>query len=201
MLINDLIELNKPLILASQSPRRKKLLAQLGFKFEVIPANADEENNLRLPPEDLAMHLAEVKAETVAKQCRRETIVLGSDTIVVLEDEILNKPADPKNAIEMLMKLSGKTHTVITGICLFEAPSMRYITKTQKTLVTFRELNMDEIIAYVTSGSPLDKAGAYGIQDDFGAVFVSRIEGCYYNIVGLPLELLYTTLRSFINEI
>ncbi len=200
MQINELIKLNKPLILASQSPRRRKLLEQLGFEFEVIPPNAAEKNSRGLPPEELAKHLAEVKAEIVAKQCGSEAIVLGCDTIVVAGDEILNKPVDTKNAIEMLRKLSGKTHTVITGICLIESPSMRKITKAQKTLVTFRELNANEIEAYVGTGSPLDKAGAYGIQDDFGAVFVRRVEGCYYNIVGLPLELLYTTLRTFIDE-
>jgi septum formation protein len=110
----------------------------------------------------------------------------------------LNKPTDEEDARKMLRTLSHNTHTVYTGIALIEARSDKRMVTLQKTEVTFRELDDEEIAAYVATGSPLDKAGAYGIQDDFGAVFVSNISGCYYNIVGLPLELLYTTMKRFI---
>mgnify|MGYP001254200293 CR=1 FL=1 len=197
--ISDLVNLKKELILASKSPRRRQLLEQLGFEFEVIPASIDEDDF----PEDIdpAYHVANLalkKALFTAKKIVEPSIVLGSDTIVVLNGRILNKPQDAEDAVRMLQTLSGNTHTVFSGIALVETDTGRQASKTQATQVTFRHLNDDEIRAYVKTGSPLDKAGGYGIQDDFGAVFVSRVEGCYYNIVGLPLELLYVTMRDFL---
>jgi septum formation protein len=117
---------------------------------------------------------------------------------VVLDDEILHKPKDEQDAFRILTQLSDNTHTVFTGICLFDKPSGKYLTDFQATEVSFRKLEDDEISSYIATGSPMDKAGAYGIQDDFGAVFVSNIKGCYYNIVGLPLELLYRRMREFL---
>ncbi|MDA3843818.1 MAG: Maf family protein [Candidatus Kapabacteria bacterium] len=197
--IARLINLRMPLVLASQSPRRKKLLDQLGFEFETMPANIDEslvENGH--DPEKYVCELAEAKAQHIANSMMNRAIILGSDTIVVLNGQILNKPTDEEDARKMLRTLSHNTHTVYTGIALIEARSDKRMVTLQKTEVTFRELDDEEIAAYVATGSPLDKAGAYGIQDDFGAVFVSNISGCYYNIVGLPLELLYTTMKRFI---
>ncbi len=199
--ISELLKIDKPLILASQSPRRRKLLKQLGFEFSVQPSDVDENGiSTELPPQEYAMKLALRKAKDIAEKTLHPAIIIGSDTIVVLDGKILNKPADREDAVRMLKTLSGRTHTVYTGICLFESVTMRNFSTVQSTEVTFRELDTDEIAAYVNTGSPMDKAGAYGIQDDFGAVFVCRVEGCYYNIVGLPLEMLYSSLKEFVRE-
>lgn len=197
--ISSLLNLNIPLILASESPRRKKLLEQLGFEFMVQPSRIDEDNHTGLEPRAQAERLSLDKAMHIARQQSEESIVIGADTIVVLDEEALNKPSDESDAAGMLKKLSGRTHIVYTGIALVRYPDLKSMTSVQETEVTFRELGDDEIEAYVKSGSPLDKAGAYGIQDDFGAVFVSNIKGCYYNIVGLPLQMLYSSLKEFIN--
>lgn len=188
-----------PLILASTSPRRKHLLEQIGMTFTVQPSNVDESliPTLGAVPEEFVQRLALLKAQDVASKTPARSIVLGSDTIVVLDGEILGKPLDADDAINMLRRLSGNTHTVYTGIALVDSETYSSVTAVQQTDVTFRELSDDEIAGYVATGSPLDKAGSYGIQDDFGAVFVAHIVGCYYTIVGLPLELFYRTLRTF----
>ena len=200
--IAKLINLDKPLILASQSPRRQNLLRELGFQFEIMPADINEDDFTDgIDPVDHVKDLSLKKAEFISEKIKEPSIVLGSDTIVVLNNIILNKPTDKKDAIRMLNLLSGNTHIVYSGIALVDTNSKKNKVAVQKTFVTFRGLTGDEIEAYVETGSPLDKAGAYGIQDDFGAVFVSHIEGCYYNIVGLPLELLYSTLKEFLSEL
>jgi septum formation protein len=198
--ITKLLKLEKKLILASASPRRHKLLKQLGFDFEVLVSNIDETNHSDLSPESHVKVLAFEKARHVADAVKEPAIVLGSDTIVVLDGEVLNKPVDAQDAERILKKLSGRTHKVFTGIALIDLPSNNFKTEFQETEVTFRLLTEEEIKAYISTGSPMDKAGAYGIQDDFGAVFVSKVNGCYYNIVGLPLEMLYSSLKSFINN-
>lgn len=188
-----------PLILASTSPRRKHLLEQIGMTFTVQPSNVDESliPTFGAVPEEFVQRLALLKAQDVASKTPARSIVLGSDTIVVLDGEILGKPVDADDAKNMLRRLSGNTHTVYTGIALVDSETYSSVTAVQRTDVTFRELSDDEIAGYVATGSPLDKAGSYGIQDDFGAVFVAHIVGCYYTIVGLPLELFYRTLRTF----
>lgn len=178
------------------------MLHHIGFDFDVVVPNVDEDDvPTTIPPDSYVMQLAEAKARRGAELVSRPSIVIGSDTTVVLDGVVLNKPVDRDDAIRMLTMLSGRTHTVHTGISLVDSYSGRCATTSRNTHVTFRQLDADEIAAYVDSGSPLDKAGAYGIQDDFGAVFVSHVEGCYYTIVGLPLELLYTTLRVFAREV
>ena len=199
--IPSVLHLSKPLILASQSPRRRLLLEQLGLTFSVIPADIDE---LALPldmiPSEYVQALACSKANAVAEKLGNEpAIVLGADTIVVIDGIILNKPVDANEAYSMLRSLSGRTHYVYTGIAITQVPSMSIISSYQMTEVEFRILEDDEIYAYIATGSPMDKAGAYGIQEDFGAVFVKKIVGCYYNIVGLPLEMVYGILRSILN--
>src|SRR6185369_4147296 len=148
-------------------------------------------------PSDYVQLLAETKALDVASKLSEPSTVLGADTIVVLDGLILGKPVDREDAKRMLKSLSGRTHTVYTGIALVDSSSERVSVATARTEVTFRELDELEIAEYIAGGSPMDKAGAYGIQDDYGAVFVSHIVGCYYNIVGLPLELLYRMLKGF----
>lgn len=194
-----LLDCHFPFILASASPRRKLLLEQIGLRFTVCPSAVEEtEVSLLLPPQEYVSVLATSKARDVAqKQQEDSSIVIGADTIVVHDGCILNKPASVSEAEEMLARLSGATHIVYTGIALVESGSLRTLVDVQNTEVTFRVLATKEITAYVATGSPLDKAGAYGIQDDFGAVFVEKIHGCYYNVVGLPLTLLYQRLQEF----
>lgn len=200
--MTDLINLKLPLILASQSPRRSKLLTQIALKFEIIPSSIDEsEHPLHINPDEYAGQLSLKKAQEVASRLDYPSIVLGADTIVSLDNAILNKPTDAADAVRMLNMLSGNTHVVYSGVSLVESGIGRSVTEVKATKVTFRKLEQNEIEAYVAAGSPLDKAGAYGIQDDIGAVFISHIEGCYYNIVGLPLEMLYSMLNKFNNEI
>jgi len=199
--IIKLLNINKPFILASKSPRRKKLLEQLGFELTIIPASINEDDiDDSIPPADYVMELSSRKAKKIADVLETDSIVLGSDTTVVLNGKIINKPQSRQHAYEMLDMLSGNTHKVFTGITLIDTGKKKTITDHAETDVTFRKLDPDEIWAYIDTGSPMDKAGAYGIQDDFGAVFVSHIVGCYYNIVGLPLEKLYTNLKMLINE-
>ncbi len=191
-----MLHLPKDLILASASPRRIQLLRQVGLEFRAISASIQEEYNGRKPVE-FAVDMAVEKASSVAASLE-QAIVLAADTIVVLGDKILGKPSDAKEAKEMLHSLSNRLHEVITGYCIYDRPSNNVIKNYELTKVWFRELENEEIESYVNSGSPLDKAGAYGIQDDFGAVFVSRIEGCYYNVVGLPLAKVYNDLKHCI---
>lgn len=186
----------KKLILASASPRRKALLRQLGLQFEVKESGVLEDVIDGAGPEEYVTMLSKKKAASVAS-AENNAIVIGADTIVVIDGTILNKPSDIEDAVAMLTKLSGRTHRVYTGFTLFDKPSNNYVSAVEATDVTFRKLDAGEISDYVQSGSPMDKAGSYGIQDDFGAVFVQRISGCFYNVVGFPLARFYTALREF----
>jgi len=178
---------NIPIILASKSPRRKKLLSQIGLKFQVKVFETDETYPSNLKPFQIAKYIAKQKLDE-AKKHLQNSIIITADTIVVLHKEILGKPKNEADAVEMLKKLSGKKHYVYTGLGIVNQQNGKEIIDFVKTCVKFRELNNEEIIEYVASGSPMDKAGAYGIQDDFGAVFVERISGCFYNVMGLPLS-------------
>lgn len=184
-----------PIVLASTSPRRRELLKQIGLDFSVVPADVDER---ALPGERAEVHalrLAREKAEVVAGKIARG-VVIAADTIVVLDGQILGKPAGPADARRMLAQLSGREHSVMTGIAVAEVPAGRLATDLAVTAVRFRQLAPEEIDAYVATGEPLDKAGAYGIQEK-GALFVEKIDGCYSNVVGLPLARLGFLLRSF----
>ncbi len=178
---------NIPIILASKSPRRKKLLSQIGLKFQVKVFETDESYPSNLKPFQIAKYIAKQKLDE-AKKHLRNSIIITADTIVVLDKEILGKPKNEADAVEMLQKLSGKKHYVYTGLGIVNQQNGKEIIDFVKTCVKFRLLNNEEIIGYVSSGSPMDKAGSYGIQDDFGAVFVERISGCFYNVMGLPLS-------------
>lgn len=189
------MQLSVPLILASQSPRRKKLLEQLGLSFQVIVRSTDERIPPGVEPAAIVQTLANQKANPIAVQ-NPDSLTLAADTIVVLHGRILGKPQSTDDAHAMLRSLSGKTHTVFTGLALQHPTSNRSFSAVESTDVTFASLSDAEIQSYVATGSPMDKAGAYGIQDDFGAVFVKQITGDYYNVVGLPLHRLYVTLRT-----
>jgi septum formation protein len=183
------------LILASNSPRRRELLRNAGFQFDVRPSGIEEN---RLPgesPEDFARRLARDKALDVARQSNPASLVLGADTVVAINGEILEKPVDANDARRMLRTLSGHTHRVITGVCLVRAPEAVLAWSHETTLVTFRTLTEEEIGSYVESGEPFDKAGGYGIQG-LASRFVPRIEGCYFNVVGLPIPLVYEMVKS-----
>lgn len=184
------------LVLASGSPRRRELLAFLGVDFIVHPAEIDEEKVDAATPAELAERLAWLKSRQVADRLRRG-IVLAADTVVVLESgEILGKPAGPEEAAAMLRRLSGNTHEVITGVAIIDGVSDRQQIFHEVTKVMFRELSEAEIQRYVATGEPLDKAGAYGIQRR-GALLVRRVEGCYFNVVGLPLARVGEALKAF----
>jgi septum formation protein len=188
----------KNIILASQSPRRKQLLGLLYPEFAIIPSNFNEDIPFDGNPQGYAEHLSLGKAETVANSIENG-LIIGADTIVVLNNQLLGKPRDFQEAVLILSTLSGNTHTVYTGISLIERESHQTIKKQSfhvATEVTFRTLSESEIHAYVETGSPMDKAGAYGIQDDWGAVFVSRINGDYYNVVGFPLQSYYEAVKA-----
>jgi len=184
------------LILASRSPRRIQLLRQIGMNPTVMPCDIPEPFDPARSPEENAASLALQKALCTAEKVA-QGIIIGADTIVILDGKMLGKPENPADAARMLGLLSGRTHSVVTGFAIVEKPSGRQVTGTERTEVTFRHLPEREIEEYVRGGSPLDKAGAYGIQDDYGAVFVTRIEGCFYNVVGLPLSKLHTALQGF----
>lgn len=182
------------LILASASPRRRSLLEGLGLAFRVIPAHIEEGGFKGQAPAELAAALARGKAMAVAKN-HPEALVIGADTIVVLGGEILGKPKDAADAVSMLKRLSAKTHTVKTGVCVARASDALARTEVESTEVTFGVLSDELIERYVATGEPMDKAGAYGIQE-IGATLVRRIDGCYFNVVGLPLFRLARMLAS-----
>jgi septum formation protein len=185
------------LVLASRSPRRQELLQRAGFEFEVRPSGVEEVRRSGESGEDLARRAAREKSLGVAVFSPSDSLVLGADTVVVINGLILGKPSDPDDAVRMLRMLSGATHRVVTGVCLVRAPGQIEAVAHETTMVKFRHLEEDEIRDYVGSGEPLDKAGAYGIQG-LASRFVTRIEGCYFNVVGLPIPLLYDLLKPFL---
>lgn len=191
------------IVLASQSPRRKKLLESTGLSFVVQPSSCEESYNNNASPEQIVQELALRKAKDVAKETEN-ALIIGADTLVVLENRILEKPASEDEAIAMLKKLSGRSHEVLTGVALVKTEEAGNISSEEtffeKTMVFFGEPDVQEISRYVAGGSPMDKAGAYGIQDDWGSLFVKRIEGDYNNVVGLPLFALYQHLKTFAPE-
>ena len=187
----------RPLILASQSPRRRELLTRLGLAFEVAPADLDETRRATESPEAYVVRLAEEKARAIASRVAASPphAVLGADTTVVLDGAVLNKPADLGESERMLRALSGRTHVVHTGVALVLAPEQAVRTVVVATRVTFRVLPEATITRYVASGEGLDKAGAYGIQD-LGAALVHTIDGSYTNVVGLPAAETVTLLED-----
>ncbi len=183
-----------PLILASRSLRRQTLLRQMGIPFAVLPADINEHIEEGREPAEVVQNLAVLKAQEVSIR-HPNTLVLGADTLVVHRGQLLGKPASAEDAFDMLRRLSGTTHTVYTGIALVHDASGRKMTAVENTDVAFGRLSDKEIASYVESGSPMDKAGAYGIQDDWGATFIEGIKGDYYTVVGLPLRRLYVLLK------
>ena len=183
------------LILASRSPRRRELLKLLGHPFICITSAVEEDTVTGELPEHHVTRLSELKARDVGAQ-RKNGIIIGSDTIVVLDSEILEKPASSGEAVDMLMRLQGQTHTVYTGFALYNTETRAIVTDYETTQVTMRSFTRDIAHKYVDTGEPMDKAGAYGIQG-YGAVLITSIEGCYFNVMGLPLARLMEALHAF----
>jgi septum formation protein len=182
-------------LLASASPRRRELLRNAGFDFDVQPSQVVERSHSGEPPEQFVRRAAREKAMQVAASCPADSFVLGADTVVVIDGETLGKPSNREDATRMLQVLSGRTHQVHTGVCLVRAPGEIEALEHATTFVTLRELDEEEIRRYVESGEPMDKAGAYAVQG-LASKFVTCISGCYSNVVGLPVALVYEMLKK-----
>ena len=184
------------IILASNSPRRKELLAGLGVEFDVrLIDGIDETYPGDIESHDVAEYIAKKKADAYKQSIASNELIITADTIVILGDEIFGKPLNADDAYAMLQKLSGKTHQVITGVCLLTKTEQRVFRVT--TDVTFKELEMEEIKYYVDNYKPFDKAGAYGIQEWIGYIGVTSLNGSYFNVVGFPVQRIYTELQNF----
>tara|TARA_Y100001968_G_scaffold276081_1_gene270186 strand:- start:258 stop:851 length:594 start_codon:yes stop_codon:yes gene_type:complete len=180
-------------ILASKSPRREHILSQAGFKFSIVHSNVTEISEIKLPPEAFCEHWAREKAKKVAKKYP-DHLIIGADTVVVLDNQILGKPKIPEKGEIMLNSLSGRTHEVITGVSFIFNDEMDF-TFNETTLVSINSLSSKEISDYIYTYKPYDKAGSYGIQDFF-AVHINKIVGCYYNVMGLPISSFYKYYKN-----
>ena len=186
----------KKIILASNSPRRRELLAGLDISFEVkVIPGIDESYPEDLPAVEVPQYISKAKADAYLGMIDDDTMVITADTVVVLDDEILGKPVDDDDARRILQKLSGKTHQVITGVCLTSLDKQRVFAVT--TGVTFKQFTEQEIDYYVSHYHPLDKAGAYGIQEWIGHIGVTALNGSYFNVMGLPVQRIYMEMQDF----
>lgn len=183
------------LILGSASPRRQELLKSLGFEFHIKPINANEDFPLELKAQDIPIYLAKKKANAYSEQLKENEILITSDTIVWCEGEVLNKPANFTEGKKMLETLSGKMHEVFTAVCLKSGNKQTVFYDVSK--VYFKKLNTDEIEYYLNTYHPYDKAGGYGVQDWIGYIGIEKIEGSFYNVMGLPVKQLYEELMKF----
>ncbi len=190
----SLITPPQKILLASSSPRRYELLQMAGLKFEVVKIEVNEVYPASLKPEEVPVYLAKLKASSVALP-DQNTVVIGADTVVILEDKIFGKPQSKGEAIEMLSALSNKTHKVITGVCLSSLNKQVYFA--EETLVTFTKLTAEQIEFYIDNFKPFDKAGAYACQEWIGLIGIKRLEGDYFNVVGLPVWRTYEELLKF----
>lgn len=189
-------ELKYKLILASNSPRRKELLAGLGIPFEVrVLQDIDEEYPDNLPVNEVARYIAKEKADAYRRIVAPDELIITADTVVIVGDEILGKPVDEADAVRMLRLLSGRTHQVTTGVCLLTTEKESCFDVT--TDVTFKTLSDEEIDYYVNRYRPFDKAGAYGIQEWIGYIGVTGLQGSYYNVMGLPVQRIYQELTKY----
>lgn len=188
----------RPLILASASPRRRELMSLLGIPFRVVPADIDETPSDGRSPRDIAVSLAREKAIAVA-QSEQNGVVLGADTIVVCGDKVLGKPRDTEDALQMLRYLNGREHQVFTGVALLDVVDgtvVREQCEAVCTRVWFRNVDDEHLRRYIATGEPMDKAGAYGAQG-YGSTLIERIDGCYFNVVGLPVSRVCAMLEAW----
>jgi septum formation protein len=189
----DRVKQTPKIILASESPRRRELLASLGLDFDIIVSGVEEDRLEKETPEQHAIRLAIEKATSVSEQYP-DAVVIGADTIVIIDNEILGKPANEKHALQMLRKLSGRTHQVITGFAILKNTNVLVHTGI-RSFVTFKVLSEEELNWYVQTVEPYDKAGAYAVQG-IGAFFIKKIEGSFTNVIGLPLAEIVEALRK-----
>ena len=197
--MNSIIPDKYKIVLASQSPRRQELLKGLGLDFEVLPLNVDEQYPPGLKGKEIALYLSELKAKAFQfNSTYKNCLIITADTIVWKDNKILSKPKDHADAVRILKTLSGSVHEVITGVSLRTKDKMTSFHSTTK--VFFKELLTEEINYYVSNFKPFDKAGAYGIQEWIGHIGIEKIEGSYFNVVGLPVQRLYVELLQFVND-
>ena len=194
MSINSM-PLSRRLILASKSPRRRQLLHEAGFNFTVQTFDVDESFPPEMPSEAVAPWLAQRKAQAAVHLIQGDEIILAADSVVILDGKIYNKPADYREAFSMIRALSGRQHTVITGVCLLSNNKEKVFAGISK--VWFAELSDEEIDYHITTSQPFDKAGSYGAQDWIGHCKITRIEGTFQNVMGLPVDLVYAALQDF----
>lgn len=184
--------IDKKILLFSKSPRRKQLLTEAGFDFEVIEAEVDESFPDTIPPREVAAYIAQKKASAAREKLVDTEIILTADTVVLLNGKIYEKPKDHADAVRILQELSGRMHEVITGVCLLS--KNKTVTFSGVSKVHFETLSMEEIEYYIQKCQPFDKAGSYGVQEWIGHCKIKKIEGTYANIMGLPVDLVYTKL-------
>ena len=189
-----MLKLKLPLILASKSPRRRELLSKTGLDFDIFSMDVDESFSDEMPVEQVAEYLARKKGQAYETKFPQH-LIIAADTTVVTADEVLNKPADKGEAFQMIDKLRGKQHAVITGVCIVSPGKQHSFSET--TQVSFGDLSDEEINYYIQQYKPFDKAGAYGIQEWIGLIGIESINGSYYNVVGLPVKKIYDYLKSF----
>ncbi|MEY3237509.1 MAG: septum formation protein Maf [Bacteroidota bacterium] len=183
------------LILGSKSPRRKELLSSIGFNFEIRTKETDESFPTSLNPSEVALYIANKKAQDLISDLKEDEVVLCADTVVIIDDTILGKPSNQNEASQMLKLLSGRAHLVITGVVISSLE--KNIQFQSSTIVSFLPLTIDEIQMYIEQYKPYDKAGSYGIQEWIGAAAIQKIEGSYNNVVGLPTHEVYQALKKF----
>ncbi|MFN0213412.1 MAG: Maf family nucleotide pyrophosphatase [Saprospiraceae bacterium] len=188
-------KVQRPLILASKSPRRSQLLSEAGFEFEVKTFDVDESFPPEMPSQEVAPWLAQRKAQAAAHLIRGNEIILAADSVVILDEKIYNKPNDYQEAFSMIRALSGRQHTVVTGVCLLSLEKEKVFSGITK--VWFSEISDEEIDYYIRKCEPFDKAGSYGAQDWIGHCKITRIEGTFQNVMGLPVDLVYAALKDF----
>ena len=185
-------------VLGSKSPRRQELLTQLGLEFETRLSDVNETYSEELKVEEVAVFLATLKGNSYRGNIKSDELIITADTVVILGNDILEKPNDRQHAIDMIRRLSGKTHSVMTGVAFTTVSNQHCFA--EKTKVSFKELHSSEIEHYVDNYKPFDKAGAYGIQEWIGLVAVGSIEGCFFNVIGLPIPRLYKELMLEIEK-
>ncbi len=193
------MQFNQPVILASQSKRRKVLLKKIVSNFKIISPDISEKQPENINNSELPCFLAQKKALSVAQKSSQQSLIIAADTVVLWKDEILDKPASREQAIRILEKLSNNKHEVITGVCILAQDVIERFDVTTK--VHFERLEKEEIAFYVDNFNPYDKAGAYGIQEWIGMVGVKKLEGCYYNVVGMPISALYQKLKHVLKKL
>ena len=190
--------IKKKIVLGSQSPRRSYLLEQMGLEFEIRTQDAEEIFPEAMHPEDVPAYLARLKAKELESTIKEEEVLITADTVVIIDDKVVGKPTDAAHAFEMVKNLSNKVHKVVTGVTITDKKES--ISFSETTYVIFRRITDGDIKHYLHEYKPFDKAGAYGIQEWIGIIGIDKIDGCYYNVMGLPTSRLYLELNKFVNK-